>query len=236
MALPLALGSAQGQGSHSHEQTSVLLISPPQDLGVVRKAETTCAGPKIRFLFSEIQSLLSGKMFTKLQISPSSKQLISSVSLSHHCWKDSSAPTEARQIFPFPYMLYLGPRRFGITSGEKLNPFKENKMQRWYLGTSHVLSHHICFSQVRFGASLYLNFKSTAGYIFTFWFKYISNVSVSLLLLQINRISQKDGWHFCCYRNWSWCYTACLPPICHTSILLWNTDIFLFHKELYLKN
>lgn len=38
---------------------------------------------------------------------------------------------------------------------------------------------------------------------------------------------------FCCHRNWSWCYTACLVPICHISSQLLNTVPLLFHEELH---
>lgn len=167
-------------------------------------------------------------MLTKLQISPFSKQL-QVFTLSQHCWKDSSALMEARWIFPLPDFFYLGPRMFGTTSGKQLNSLQENKMPKLCVRTPHFPWDRTCIMTLPL-----LNLQ--LGYIFTFWFEYVSNVSESLLLLQINRISQKDGWHFCCYRNWSWCYTVCLSLICHTSIQLLNTDIFLFPKELHLKN
>lgn len=172
------------------------------------------------------------QQLTKLQISPSSKWLISSVYSELILLKRQPCSGWQKLIGSclFPSFLYLGPRIFGITSGENLKHFR--KMQRLYLRTLHFLLHFICFNHIMLVPKSTSILNLQLSYICTFWFKYISNVSVSLLLLQINRISQKDGWHFCCYRNWSWCYTACLSPICHTSIQLLNTDIFLFHKEL----
>lgn len=66
-------------------------------------------------------------------------------------------------------------------------------MQRLYLRTPHFPLHPMCFSCILLPPNSTSIFNLQLGYIFTFWFKYISNVSVSLLLLQINRISQKDG-------------------------------------------
>ena len=138
---------------------------------------------------------------------------------------------EGEWILPLPDFFYLGPRTFGTTSGKQLNPLQENKMPKLCLRTPHFPRHRPCVGPFRTLPLLNLQL----GYAFTFWFKYVSNVSVSLLLSRLIGSAKRMADIFVAIETGP-DVTVCLSPICHTSIQLLNTDIFLFPKELYLKN
>lgn len=56
-------------------------------------------------------------------------------------------------------------------------------MQKLYVKTPPFPLYRICFSRFLFVLTSTSILNLLLGYIFTFWFKYIWNVSVSLLIL-----------------------------------------------------